>query len=114
MIPKPYDYPTYLKRRLRTLAPLFKDDAIFIEVDCSLHPEFCSKNAFAGIPSMDVFYLSKKEQRIKENPTPKRFRFDYLWSIYGITKFLEDYNFVERRNIFEGIFESFKEKQKKF
>jgi hypothetical protein len=45
---------------------------------------------------------------------PKRYRFDYLLSLYGITKFLEDYNFVTRRNIFEGIYESFENKQKEF
>eukprot|EP01080_Neovahlkampfia_damariscottae_P012230 gene12230-5816_t len=87
LIPKPYDYPTYLKRRLRTLAPYFKEDAEFVEVDCSLHANFCSTNAFAGVPSMDVFYLSKKQQRISDSKKPKRYRFDYLLSFCSKKKY---------------------------
>ncbi len=77
---------------------------------------------FAGTPSIDVFYLSKKDQELqaslskdkeKVNFKPKLYRFDYLWSIYGFMKFLEDYNLGKRENIWYGLYKSFESRQEK-
>lgn len=96
---KRHFYCAYLKRKLREIAPHFKDDAIFLEVDCSFTPEFCEKYAYAGVPSIDVYHLKVG------NEVPNTYRYHYHWSNYGVLKFLEDYQLGGRRNVWNGIYD---------
>ena len=105
----PYKYTCeYLKKKIREMAPHFKDDANFVEVDCSITPKLCYERNIISVPAIDVFYKPIGKEKTY------RYRYSYSYSVYGFGCFLKDYGFRNPNSIYSDVARKLDELQKKF